>query len=165
MSLYTQRAEPAVARSTDNEILGSAERHIRLIMDSSTADGVLSAQRVKLRPGDPGATPHHHNLSAEVFFVLDGEVDILAGDEVISAATGDLLVVPAGMPHAFAAPTWARAEVLVMISPGVDRFDYFRQLIRIHTGAEPADGLLAVQDLYDTYFRTSAIWNHRRAQR
>lgn len=165
MSLYTHRAEPALARAIDNEVLGSAERHIRLIMDSSTADGVLSAQRVKLRPGDPGAAPHHHNLSAEVFFVLDGEVDILAGDDVIRAAVGDLLVVPAGVPHAFGAPTWAPAEVLVMVSPGVQRFDYFRQLIRIHTGAEPADGLLAVQDLYDTYFRTSEIWDSRRAQR
>jgi mannose-6-phosphate isomerase-like protein (cupin superfamily) len=154
-----------VARAVDNEIMGSADRHIRLIMDSSTADGVMSAQRVKLRRGDPGAAPHHHNLSAEVFFVLDGEVDILAGDDVISAAVGDLLVVPAGMPHAFGASMCAPAEVLVMVSPGVQRFDYFRQLIRIHTGAEPADSLLAVQDLYDTYFRTSVTWDNRRAQR
>lgn len=165
MTLYTHRAEPAVARAIDNEILGSPERHIRLIMDSSTADGVLSAQRVKLRPGDPGAAPHQHNLSAEVFFVLDGEVDILTGDKVISATVGDLLVVPAGMPHAFGAPARVSAEVLVMVSPGVQRFDYFRQLIRIHTGAEPADGLLAVQDLYDTYFRTSEIWDNRLAER
>src|ERR1700712_5081560 len=140
MPLYTDRADPAVARAIDEKLVGSAERQIRLVMHSSPADGVPSAPRVKLRPGDPDAALHHHNLSADVLIVWDGAMEFRADDEVLSAQAGDLLVVPTGMPHAFGVRTWITTERLVIVRPGVQGFACFRQLVDIHLGAEPADG-------------------------
>ena len=55
------------------------------------------------------------------------------------------------------------ADLLVVIAPGVERFEYFRQLERIGTGKQAPESLLEVQDLYDTYFLDSTAWRDARA--
>lgn len=50
-----------------------------------------------------------------------------------------------------------------MITPGVERFEYFRHLERIAYGKQPPESLLEVQELYDTYFQSSAPWDRARA--
>ena len=70
-------------------------------------------------------------------------------------------VVPR-LPHAFSAERRSGAEILIVIAPGVERFEYFRQLTRIAQGKEPPEGLRDVQDLYDTYFLNSPEWEAAR---
>jgi hypothetical protein len=41
------------------------------------------------------------------------------------------------MPHAFAAPPGSGADLLIVIIPGVERFEYFRHLARIAAGELP----------------------------
>src|SRR5205809_6661607 len=105
MSLISPTADDAVlVRAADAELLGDpAVTAIRLLADSSDTQGALSCQRVTLGRGADGAKPHEHKGSAELFYVLDGAVDVLVGDRVTTGRTGDLLVVPAGLAHAFAA--------------------------------------------------------------
>jgi uncharacterized cupin superfamily protein len=74
--------------------------------------------------------PHRHDHSAELFYILDGAFDLLAGEDVVVARSGDLLVVPPGMAHAFAAHRGSAAEALVIATPGIERFDYFRHVVR-----------------------------------
>jgi hypothetical protein len=50
---------------------------------------------------------------------------------VVRSGRGDLVVAPPSLAHAFAAAPGHDAELLVIIAPGVERFDYFRQLERI----------------------------------
>ena len=62
---------------------------------------MLSPQRVTLADGADGASPHHHASSAEMFYVLSGSAQLLAGSRLLIAAEGGLAVVPPGLPHAF----------------------------------------------------------------
>jgi mannose-6-phosphate isomerase-like protein (cupin superfamily) len=156
-------AAAVVVRAAEAEVIGYPPQTIRLLVDSSSTDGKLSTQRVTLRNGADGALPHHHTHSAELFFVIQGSVQLLVGDQVVLADTGDLAVVPEGMLHAFAAAKGADADLLIVITPGVERFEYFRLLARIARGEQPRDSLLAVQQLYDTIFDTSAAWQQARA--
>ena len=50
-----------------------------------------------------------------------------------------MIVVPPRMPDAFSAERGHSAELLVVIAPGIERFEYFRQLTRIARGEEPPD--------------------------
>ena len=93
-----------------------------------------------------------------MFYVLEGAVQVLSGAEVVMAEQGDVIVVPPGMPHAFSTQRSTSAELLIVITPGVERFEYFRQLTRIARGEEPPESLRDVQDLYDTYFLNSPEW-------
>ncbi len=49
-----------------------------------------------------------------------------------------------------------------MITPGVERFEYFRHLGRIATGEATPESLLEVQDRYDTHLLPSQPWQDAR---
>jgi hypothetical protein len=53
----------------------------------------------------------------------------------------------------------ADSRSTIVITPGVERFEYFRHLERIAYGKVPPESLPEVQELYDTYFRTSPTWD------
>jgi hypothetical protein len=89
-------------------------------------------------------------------------VRLLTGDRVLEAGEGDVAFVPAGMPHAFAAAAGSDADLLIVITPGVERFEYFRHLARIASGAVPPESLLEVQERYDTWFEASPAWQQAR---
>lgn len=157
-------SESVIVRSTDAEVVGAAPTTVRLLADSSSTGGALSTQRVTLVDGADGARPHRHDNSAEMFYMLDGAAQFLSGEEVVTAGPGDLVVVPPGLAHAFAAEPGSDADILIVITPGVERFEYFRHLKRIALGEVAPDSLLEVQELYDTYFLGSTAWDGARAR-
>ena len=154
--------ESVIVRSAEAEVIGRAPTTIRLLADSGSTGGALSTQRVSLVNGADGARPHHHAESAELFYLLDGTAQLLSGEQVVTAERGDLVVVPPGLAHAFAAAPGEDADILIVITPGVERFEYFRHLERIAYGKVPPESLLEVQELYDTYFLDSGSWNDAR---
>ncbi|GAB1327420.1 cupin domain-containing protein [Streptomyces sennicomposti] len=163
MSLFVPKFdESVIVRDAEAEVVGGAPVAVRLLADSSATGGALSTVRVTLAEGADGAHPHWHDNSAEMFFVLDGAAELLSGDDIVTAERGDLVVVPPGRPHAFAAAPGATADLLVVITPGVERFEYFRHLQRIRLGEVTPESLLEVQDLYDNHFLKSAVWDGRR---
>ncbi|GAB3446255.1 cupin domain-containing protein [Actinophytocola sediminis] len=163
MSMIAPDHNQAVhVRAADAETIGRAPTTIRLLADSSATGGALSAHRVTLANGANGATPHHHTRSAELFYLLDGTAQLLSGNQVITAARGDLVLVPPNVDHAFAAAPGHDADLLIVITPGVERFEYFRHLERVAYGKEPPESLADVQELYDNYFAHSPIWNETR---
>jgi oxalate decarboxylase/phosphoglucose isomerase-like protein (cupin superfamily) len=89
---------------------------------------------IGIPPGfDVGA--HLHRNAEELFYVLDGELDLLAfeprnrtpagwqawqsrtGARVARAGPGSVMFVPRGCPHAFANPGPAPARMIFLVSP------------------------------------------------
>jgi quercetin dioxygenase-like cupin family protein len=135
---------------------------MRLLADSPATGGALTVHRATLRPGGLGASPHHHLTATEVFYVLSGSVQLLVGDVLMVATEGDLAVVPPGMAHAFAAAPGGDAELLVAVTPGIERFELFRRLGRLAAGLEAPGTLLDDQSRYDTYASDSPAWRQVR---
>jgi quercetin dioxygenase-like cupin family protein len=154
-----------IVRGDAAETLGSPDfpAAVRLLADASATGGALSAQQVTLQRGAEGANPHRHEGSSELFYVLDGLVQILAGTQVLTMRQGDLAVVPPHLPHAFAATADSAADLLIVITPGVERFGYFRLLARLAQGQATRDELLAAQERYDNYFLDSPEWRAARS--
>ena len=155
------RYPPVLVRADDAEHLDSIG-HV-LLVDSSTTAGALTSHRVALGRGADGAVPHRHDTASELFYILNGVFDLLVGDQVITAETGDLVVVPPGCPHAFAAHADASADALIIATPGIERFDYFRHIVRRRAASEPPEVLTDLQDRFDTHFLHSAVWDTARA--
>src|SRR5436853_1516247 len=100
----THSHDVVIVRGNEAETTGRGfPATVRLLADSSATGGVLSTVRVTLGEGADGARPHHHARSSELFYVLGGAVQILSDDRVLTAHEGDLIVVPPGQAHAFAA--------------------------------------------------------------
>lgn len=148
--------EPVIVRAGEAERLDSIG-HV-LLADSSATGGALSSHRVALGRGADGAVPHRHDNSSELFYILDGAFDVLVGETVNIARSGDLLVIPPGLAHAFAAHRDSTAEALIVAAPGIERFDYFRHVVRRREGSEPPEVLAGLQDRFDTHFLDSAAW-------
>jgi mannose-6-phosphate isomerase-like protein (cupin superfamily) len=154
---------PLVIHPQDAELLGAGSDTIALLADASATGGLLGVSRTTLGRGRDGATPHYHRGSAELFFVLDGRLRVLAGEEVVEVEAGGTLVVPPHTVHAFAAAPGSGADALIVITPGVERFAYFRLLERVRHGRADPQDLLAVQDRFDTHFVDSTPWRRTRA--
>lgn len=120
--------------------------------------GAVSASRLTLKTGADGAPPHHHTLSHEVFYVLDGTMVFRLGDSLTSVGKGGLVIIPPGLPHAFGAAEGSTADVVVLLSPGVERFAYFEQLAAISRGEKDFASLIPVQDRFDVHLVDLPDW-------
>lgn len=146
-----------------------AERHslpggseMWLLADGPATGGQLSLHRTLLRAGSDGATPHHHTMAAELFYVLSGSLQVLIGDDVVHAEAGDVAMVPPGMPHAFAAASGRDAELLAVVTPGAARFEFFRRLARVASGEESPGQFVHDQPRYDIHPDDSPSWRRAR---
>ena len=108
----------------------------RLTIKASGAEtGDAFAQFLTDDPLGTAPPLHVHHSEDEAFYVLDGEVTVLVGDERIDLRTGDYGFAPRGIRH-----TWIvrseRARMLVTLSPaGLE--EAFVSLGVPVTGAEP----------------------------
>ncbi|MFC3964945.1 cupin domain-containing protein, partial [Nocardia jiangsuensis] len=116
--------------------------------------------------GADGAAPHYHTRSDELFYIADGELQLLAGDRIVTVGAGGSVLVPRHMPHAFGAAPDSGARILIALVPGVRRFEYFRLLERISRGESDFAELAASQEEYDNHFVDApAWWRERTANR
>lgn len=134
---------------------------VTLLADSAGAGGGLVSNRSFFAPGSSGAPPHFHSAAAELFYVLDGSLDVLLGEEIVTVTTHDVLVVPPGLTHAFAPSAGRSADVLFVYSPAKPRFDYYRLLERFYTGAASVEELTESQERFDNHYADSAAWAAR----
>lgn len=68
----------------------------------------------------PGiATPlHRHDREAEAFYVLEGQLTYLAGEETFELYRGCFIHLPAQVPHAFRIRGDRPAQILAITAPG-----------------------------------------------
>jgi mannose-6-phosphate isomerase-like protein (cupin superfamily) len=67
------------------------------------------------------AVPHIHHGREEAFFVLEGSVTFLAGDDTVDGESGSFLLVPRGTMHGFRCN--GEARLIIMHSPaGFEEF-------------------------------------------
>ena len=78
-----------------------------------------------LRQRVDGVNPHRHNHLGELFYVLAGSAHVLAGGSLIAS----------GLSHA--AASGHDADRLIVVTPGVERFAYFRHLARSTRATTP----------------------------
>ncbi len=71
-----------------------------VLADARDTGGRFSMME-ELARKDSGPGPHKHTWSDETFYMLDGEIAFLIGDEIKTARTGDFLMVPRNTRHAF----------------------------------------------------------------
>lgn len=148
----------AIRYPADAETLGTESVVVRLLIDSNEAGGAASTLEVTMTQGADGAAPHYHTLSDELFYVAEGELQVMAGDRITTVGAGGSLIVPKLMPHAFGASPDSGAKIMIALMPGVERFEYFRLLDRIGKGEATFADLAAAQDEFDNHFVDAPEW-------
>lgn len=90
----------------------------------------------ELTANSPGARAHYHPDFSESFYVLDGELTILDGEEWVTAGVGDLVYVPRKSIHGFKNDGAVDTKFLILFTPGVAREDYFTGLDELRANGQ-----------------------------
>jgi len=78
--------------------------------------------------------PHIHTREDESFYILEGEINYMVGNEIFNAGRGDWVFLPRNIQHSFQVQS-DQAEVLIHLSPGGFE-EYFKEM------SEPAKALV-----------------------
>ena len=114
------------------------------LVTSAESDNRVFFLEVRTRPGaEP--PPHIHEEQDEVFYILEGEIEVYCGEQVRTARAGDTVFLPRQQAHAFyfLSPT-LRFLTLVLPGNGLERF--FEAMSSPATGMElPTDAITYAQ--------------------
>jgi quercetin dioxygenase-like cupin family protein len=77
----------------------------------------LSVFDLTFQPGWEGVDPHVHADQADSFFVLEGEVEFILGDETQLTGPGSFIAAPRGARHGFRNPGQAPIRLLNFHAP------------------------------------------------
>jgi quercetin dioxygenase-like cupin family protein len=116
---------------------------------SEDTDGTFFLSESEIAPGFPGPPPHTHETLHDMFYVLEGELTVLLGDETQIAAPGTFVCVPPGVVHTFSNASDAPVRFLNFNTPGgFER--YMRELASaIMDGPVTPDEIGKIASKYD----------------
>ena len=117
---------------------------------STTCSPPVLAVRVHGAPGfNTGA--HYHTKIEEIFYILEGELDLRCGEHTVRGGPGTCVFVPPGAAHAFGNSGSSPGRMLLITAPpGHEKyFDELRDLIAKGGKPDP-DTLAKLRAKYDT---------------
>lgn len=125
-----------------------AQDHCFIKLSSRATNGELCLIEDTLKPGFHLAR-HHHKIMTEVFYMLEGEMELVFDDETIVLRPGDTVTVPPNVWHE--AKCAAGGKMLTIFKNG--QFDLFLEELSKMTAEDFADAELmkAVSAKYDIY--------------
>ena len=159
-------ADGLMLRPGDGRVIAGGGLHATLKVPGGNP-AVASTFEVVVPPGfDVGA--HVHRAAQELFYVLEGELDLLAfeplrrsedwhewesatGTRFLHGGPGSLLFIPPGCPHAFSNPTDRPARVLFQAAPSghEDYLDELATLLREAKGRPDPQAVAELRRRYD----------------
>lgn len=123
--------------------------HIFVKSVGGLTDGRVSMVEDTMKPGFHLAR-HHHKKMTEIFYVLDGEIELIFDDKTVVAAAGTTINIPPNVWHE--AKSENGAKMLSLFSPA--GFEDYLAVLKTLTDAQFADHafMQVLNEKYD-------IWN------
>jgi len=126
--------EKEIIRKDEGENYNYSQDHCFIKLSSKHTNGELCFVEDKIKPGFFLAR-HHHKIMTEVFYILEGEVELIFDDETIICKTGDTITVPPNVWHA--AKCEKGGKMLTIFKNG--QFDLFLEKLSTMSENEFAD--------------------------
>ncbi len=95
---------------------------------------------------------HVHSRIEEIFYVVEGTVQIRVDDRLLQANAGDFILVPPGVAHGFSSAGDKPAKMVLVISPAGVHEKYFEELAQLlsQPGAPDPEVLARIRERFDT---------------
>ena len=107
-------------------------------LDQDHTSGAYAVVEHVLQPGKLGSPLHTHAHEDEVSLILEGEVGVQIGEEVLTTPIGAYVTKPRGIPHAFWNSSDHPARFVEIISPpGFEQ--YFTEATALLSTEGPPD--------------------------
>ncbi|WP_299188168.1 cupin domain-containing protein [uncultured Aquimarina sp.] len=140
--------EKEIIRNGKGDNYNYSQDHCFIKLSSDKTQGELCFVEDTLKPGFYLAR-HHHKIMTEVFYILEGEVELIFDDETIIAKPGDTITVPPYIWHA--ASCQEGGKMLTIFKNG--QFDlYLEKLSKMSdSDFEDAELMKAIAAEFDIY--------------
>jgi mannose-6-phosphate isomerase-like protein (cupin superfamily) len=93
------------------------------VLPRETAGGLFVIEHMHLERGGPPL--HYHPHQEEWFYVMDGEVLFQVGDQKAVLRSGESVLGPRGIPHAFTSVGKTPGRLLISFSPAGKMEEFF----------------------------------------
>lgn len=161
-------AEPVMLPPGGGRLIHGGGLHATLKVPGGSDQALTSTFEIRVPPGyDVGA--HVHSHGEELFYVVEGTLDMLAfeptdrrvgdwhdwvsrdGRTFLRGGPGSLMFIPAGVPHAFGNLSTEWAVMLFQSAPSghEDYFDELAALLREGNGRPDPEKIVALRRRYD----------------
>lgn len=96
--------------------------HYTFLVTGEESGGAYFAMEALVPPGG-GPPPHVHTREDETFYVLEGEIEFLLGEELTTAGPGHFVSVPRGTVHRFRNAGTETARLVLTFTPsGIEKW-------------------------------------------
>jgi quercetin dioxygenase-like cupin family protein len=111
-----------------------------VVLRSEETDAQIGMIRSTVPTGFTGPPLHRHDFD-ETFYVLEGELTVQLGDELLRVEAGELAFAPRGVPHTFTNLAAEPARYLIVFTPaGFER--HFARMAAERQGVDPPEWAL-----------------------
>lgn len=137
-----------IIRNGHGENYNYSQDHCFVKLSSKNTNGELCFVEDTLKPGFYLGR-HHHKIMTEVFYILEGKVELIFDDESITAQAGDTITVPPDVWHA--AKCEKGGKMLTIFKNG--QFDLYLEKLSKLTDEDFSDATLmkSVSAQFDIY--------------
>jgi quercetin dioxygenase-like cupin family protein len=96
--------------------------HYTFLVTGEESGGAYFVMEALVPPGG-GPPPHIHTREDETFYLVEGQIEFLLGEETIGAGAGDFVNVPRGTVHRFLNTGSETARMILTFTPaGIERW-------------------------------------------
>ena len=88
----------------------------RFLATAEDTNGKYAMWEAIVPPGG-GPPPHVHSREEESFYILEGEITFMIGEERLVATAGMFANMPVGTPHSFKNDSNKPAKMLISVAP------------------------------------------------
>lgn len=140
--------EKEIIRNGEGKNYNYSQDHCFIKLSSNKTNGELSFVEDSLKPGFLLGR-HHHKIMTEVFYILEGEVELIFDDELTIAKPGDTITVPPNIWHS--ASCKEGGKMLTIFKNG--QFDlYLERLSKMsESDFEDAELMKSISAEFDIY--------------
>lgn len=122
---------PTILLPGEGRSVSMGKSHCTFKVTGKETHGHFGIFEFVLEPESAVSKPHIHKQMVEIFYVLEGEVALVLGQQQISAPPGTCMTVPENTPHAFGNPSGTPSKLLIMFCPDQSREKYFEGLAEL----------------------------------
>ena len=119
--------------STTSEItIGQLE--VRFVLEGEASSGSVAMFEFLVPAGARVAVAHSHDAYEETVYGLEGTLTWTVAGRRVDVGPGEVLCIPRGVVHRFDNKYDIDARMLGIVTPGVLRSDYFREMAAVADG-------------------------------
>ena len=129
--------EPTMRHPGEGRTIGVVGDVYRFLATGEETGGKYAMWEAIVPPGG-GPPPHIHSREEESFYILEGEISFLIGDQRIVATAGMFANMPVGCLHSFKNESGKPAKMLISVSPAGLEQMFFEVGLPVESGATAA---------------------------